>query len=260
VGTVKGIGSVDRDRQLRLAGDVRRHRALVLDANGQRQFLVDDREGGGVLDDEPPVPVILLPGQQQVQRRRQVRHTLDVVDLPVGDHHRPGDAGARLLGHQLGQGRGGERAGVVLGRPHAGLAKLCVGQRLHRLADAGGSPIRLVRPARDLLTGGAIHHHQHDVGKGCPILLLVGRVGHGDEQRQRREPAQPPPAEPAPERERHEERREGRERVKRRKRQERIEQDLAGAVHQLAPFTARGAREARARAPGRICSCRSGRA
>jgi hypothetical protein len=64
----------------------------------------EDGEGRRVLDDQAAVPV-LAPGQQQVQRRGQVRRALEVVQPPVGDQAPPRRSGARLFGQRLGQRR-----------------------------------------------------------------------------------------------------------------------------------------------------------
>jgi len=111
---------------------------------------------------------------------------------------------ARLLGHEFGQRRGGQRAGIVLGGAHRHLAQLGVRQGRNLVADGLGGAFGLVGAAGDALRGGVVDHHEDNVRQRRAILLLVGGVGHGDEQRERRQPPQPPAAQAAPQRERHE--------------------------------------------------------
>ncbi len=76
-------------------------------------------KAGAVSIDQPPVPVGLLAGQQHVERRRQVGRPLDIVQPPVGDQDRAGDP-ARGSSASASDRRGHQqRASVALAVAHA---------------------------------------------------------------------------------------------------------------------------------------------
>ena len=93
--------AVDGDAQFGPLGQVAGHRALVLDAQGHHEFFAQDREGRGVAHDQAAVPVAVAPSDQRMERRGQVGGELQVMDAPIGQQDRPGDAGPGGFGHQL---------------------------------------------------------------------------------------------------------------------------------------------------------------
>ena len=205
---LRGVSSPSASGVERLAavdGDVERHLRLVpgsgaavLDPEGQGDFLAEDGEGGGVADDEAAVPVLGLSGQQQMQRRGQVRRLVEVVQAPVGQQDHPGDAGARFLGQRIGQGGHQAGAGVALAIGEGHTADLGIGAG----GDAGGQRLGcgpgLRGAVREALRGGAVLDQQHDVGERAAVLLPPGGAGKGGEDHGGGQPAQGPARKPAP--------------------------------------------------------------
>ena len=216
--------------------------------------LVDDGEGGRGLDDDAAVPVVGAAGQEHLHRTGEARERVGVVHFAVGDQDRAGDAVGRQLGRRLGE-RGQELGAVLaaVGDMHgvhlegAALPEpvepgLEPGQRLGELGVA----------AVDAVRGAVVEHDDRDVRHRRPVLAPERRPGERGEQHQRREPAQPPAGQPAPERHGDRDERQRRQRRDQRQRQMRGEGDR---LHATGP----AGRAAPARAPGRICSCRSSR-
>ena len=159
----------------------RRHGARILDPQGQGHGFADDGKGGGVADDQATVPVALAPGQQDVQWRGQVGGAFDVVQPPIGQRDDARDAGARFLGdgfrdggHQLGPG-------VAFAVVQGDAAQFRVLARGDAFGQVFGGGICLCGAVGQGLAGAAVLDHDHDVGQGRAVFLLV------DGTRQRRD-------------------------------------------------------------------------
>ncbi len=245
-------GAVERDRQ-RCHPAARRGGADVLDAQGHADRLADDGEGGRCLDDDPPVPVGIRAGQQHMHRPGEIRQRLGVVDLSVGDEDRPGDAVGRDLRRGLGQ-RAQEPRAVLAAVAHADLADL---QRAWLAGAVEPRPQaverlrHLIGSKPDPVRGALVDHHERDTGHRQAVLLPPRRLRQRHQQHQRRQRAQPPAGQPAPERDQQGQDTQGRQTDDQAERQLRIEGDHRHRA------TAPAGRAGRARAPGRICSCRS---
>ncbi len=196
---------VDRDHEIRRCPRRGRDLSLILDPKRERHGLAQNGEGRRVADHEPPIPVLLVAGQQHMERRGHLRRELEIVDLPVGDEDGARHPRPRLFGQGLGERGHHQRALVALAVAHPDHAQLGVAERPNLGFDGGQRRGTLVRPVADALACALVHHRDHDVRKGGAVFLLQGRIGQRQKQHAQRQPAQPPARKPPPERHRHHE-------------------------------------------------------
>ncbi len=122
-------------------------RALGKNAVGQFDRLADEREARRSLEPQPAVELVLLAGDQPMDgriesgRRRILRY---VVDLAIGDQHRPGDTRGRHVAQQPVEAFEQPRLGPIGTRQTRPPASPT------RSSNCGNAPIRFRRSASAL--------------------------------------------------------------------------------------------------------------
>ena len=205
----EGRGRIGIQRNCHIDTRPRRRRslALILDPELEAGLFPHDRKGRRIGDHQPPVPIGLLSGQQHLQRRRQFRDRRHVMDLPVGDHDRPGNPRLWHLCQRPCQSRHRQCPGIVLAIGHMHDPKFGIGDRrnlgldrLHRLRG-------LERPVRQALRRAVIHHQHHDIRQRLALFLLQGRIAQGHQHKSQRKRPDRPADQPAPQRQSQQQRR-----------------------------------------------------
>ena len=198
-------------------------------------------------------------GASKPSARGRLRH---VVHLAVGDHDDAGEAVGRRVGErrvevgeQVGAGRCRRRA-----RPPV-THLTCEARDLAELGlEVGLDRARLLGPVAERLAGALVDDDDGDVGEALALLLAQRRIGERGEQARRARSARSS----APRVRRNSSSATSTERQARPRRPEqrarapsaRSRSTSSCHAASLTP-TARAARAAPARAPGRPCSCRS---
>ena len=125
-----------------------------------------------------------------MQRRGQIGGAIQIMHLPIGQRHDPGNPAIGFFGQCLGQfaeQQGATVIGTVAHRDPAHLGPR-TGAQL-RLQRIGGSR-HLRGSIRQPLTGRSIHQHQHDI-RQCPAFF--GPQGWAGQGRQHHQPGQTAP-------------------------------------------------------------------
>ncbi len=258
-GTLSTRGGSPSRRMVRLAdaGGVRH--AEILDGDAQRDGLADDAVAGRLDHAQPAVGFLALRRDQHVQRRAAGRGLRDVVHLPVGDGDRAGEAGARNVGQRPVDGGEQPGAGIAAFR-HGDGAQLQVRQ-LRRLLARSAARAASARRARSPTCIEAVWSTT-----SRPISGRLSRVSctsrgpasHSSstakparrQQRAARRAARAASATTSSD--------EHAERGDQPERQQRIEAERGDDLFRAASI-APAAAGSPARAPGRLCSCRSAR-
>jgi len=165
------------------------------DAVGHVERLVDEAEAGRFLEADAAVLLALMAGDERMQRRIEVgRGGGHVMHLPVGDHHRAGDAGVRNVAEgvlQRGeQARLGAVAGggiVAAGLDHAHVELAEAGEAFLHAGQCGvGLPLALA----DRLALAAVDHQGDDAFQGLALLVEQDGVEEGGGKRRQRRKSQ----------------------------------------------------------------------
>ena len=137
-----------------------------------------------------------------MQRRRQIRSALDVVQLAVGDQNGAGKPGTGLLRHHLGERRHQKRATIGLGIRDARHAQLGIAQPRNAGLDRRQRLCRLVGPVGQALACAFVDHRNHDICQKIAVFRLKRRVQDRQNERPYRQCPQPPAGQAAPDRKR----------------------------------------------------------
>ncbi len=168
-------------------------RTLIFDTETDRLRLPDDSEPRSLGEYHPTIDLVLLAGDQGVQRRRKPQHgriTRHVMHAAIGNQDGAGNAIRRNIRERGGKSR--EQLGAV-GLPVGGAgfrhAHLHAGNSLQPLLDCGTDSFSLLRPVAETLTWALVDDDRRDRRDWFPVFARERGVGESqNHQRQRQSP------------------------------------------------------------------------